>query len=145
MPKFSQLMDVEIIKFIEVNFSAFSSQKDDDFPGNVLDGIARGQFAVVKFDEGFAVAYRGWSFGRGLASDPANLMFLYVAPEFEGQGIGSKLVEQVKREVVPEIPIIMQCEGANRKHFFEGRGFVVTARFEDPEEYKMHYNPVFVD
>jgi GNAT superfamily N-acetyltransferase len=141
MASFQDYSSTEIVEFIDANFGLFSTERSDDFPANVLDGIARGVFAVITLNEGFAIAYKGrrYSFGNGYVE--ANLMFLYVAPEYEHSGVGSRLIEEVKREVTPGAPIIMQCEGSGRRRFFAKCGFVVTDSFVEPESYDMRYEP----
>jgi GNAT superfamily N-acetyltransferase len=68
-------------------------------------------------------------------------MFVYVAPEFEGSGIASGLIEMVKAAVAPGVPVILQCEGTARKRFFERRGFVVTEWSQEIDTYYMRWEP----
>lgn len=142
MTDFSQLSEEQILAFVDVHFNLFASERNDAFPANVLDELARGTFAIIRRKEGFAIAYKGrhYKFGTGFVE--ADLMFVYVAPEIEGKGIGTQLIEQVKAAVTPGVPIILKCEGAMRRQFFERRGFTIVEHYQDVDHYVMRWTPV---
>jgi GNAT superfamily N-acetyltransferase len=96
MASFAHQSPAEIIEFIDSNFGLFSSERADDFPANVLDGIARGVFAVITLEEGFAVAYKGRRFTAGPGGIEADLMFLFVDLAYEGRGLGTQLMNRLK-------------------------------------------------
>lgn len=100
--------------------------------------------ALSPFSEG-EKASQSHSKGRRYLSSPggiaADLMFLHVAPEHEGRGIGSALVEETKMSVTPGIPIKLKCEGMQRKEFFVRLNFEVTEYWDDGDLYEMQWNP----
>ena len=69
-------------------------------------------------------------------------MFLFVDPKHEGRGVGTQLIEKVKAEVTPDLPIVLKCEGARRKTFFENRGFDLVEYVEDIDTYSMKLTPM---
>lgn len=90
------------------NLENFGSDKDEEFPENVLNHLAKGHFSIVRLQEGFALAYKGRRYIVGTGFQEADLMFLYVHPEFNRKGLGTKLIEQVKASATPEIPIMLK-------------------------------------
>lgn len=100
---FTLYSDDEIVDFLDANFDMFASERSDDFPVHLTEGLARGDVFIVRCREGFAVVYRGRHrhFTNSSGHVPADLLFLHVAAEFEGKGIGSKLLANVKSSVTP--------------------------------------------
>ena len=126
---------------MDENFDLFASERDEDFPADVLRDIERGVCAIVRRAEGFAIAFRGRPSEPGRRGYPADLLFLHVPPEHEGNGIGSELVNAIKRAVIPGLPITLTCEGEKRKVFFDRLGFVATEHWEDEDLYAMRWDP----
>lgn len=137
MVDFSQLSYTQLVHFVDENFRLFASDRYEGFPGNVLSGIERGSFAILRRREGFAIAFRGRRYLSSPGGIAADLMFLHVAPEHEGRGIGSALVEETKMSVTPGIPIKLKCEGMQRKEFFVRLNFEVTEYWDDGDLYEM--------
>jgi len=107
MTDFTQLSAYQIIEFIDLNFHLFASDRSDEFPAKILADIQDGLFAVVCIEQGFAVAFKGRRFAHGAGFIDADLMFLYVAPEFERKGFASILIEKIKAAVTPGAPILL--------------------------------------
>jgi GNAT superfamily N-acetyltransferase len=139
MSDFAGLASEQLIEFINQNFDQFASARAEDFPANVLTGIELGEFTFATCKEGFAVASKGRWYGEGWGQEPANFMFLYVAPEYESRGIGSNLIAEVKGKVTQGVAIRLQCEGADRRRFFEKHGFIVSGTTIEPQTYYMRF------
>lgn len=139
MTDFTLLSDGQILSFICDNFSLLAAERDPAFPDNVIPLLERGRFTVVRRTEGFALAFKGRRYTAGDGFVEADLMFIHVAKEYEGRGIGKQLVEQVKHEVTAGLPILLMCEGEDRRRFFEACGFAVV----DVEDkcYQMRWMP----
>jgi GNAT superfamily N-acetyltransferase len=144
MIDFRQFSDENIVHFVNDNFEKFGSDKDEEFPANVLKHLAEGHFSIIRLQEGFALAFKGRRYIGGTGFQEADLMFLYVHPESNRKGIGTKLIEQVKASVTPEIPIILKCETKKRKEFFERRGFFVVEHYEEGDHFLMRWAPADV-
>ncbi|OEZ85328.1 hypothetical protein JAB6_21770 [Janthinobacterium sp. HH104] len=71
----------------------------------------------------------------------ADLMFIYILPEFQGGGIGQKLVEQVKKHFNFRVPIELTCETSRRREFFERSDFIVAKYHQDYDMYHMKWIP----
>jgi ribosomal protein S18 acetylase RimI-like enzyme len=139
---FTQFSDEKIVHFVNDNFEQFGSDKDEEFPANVLDYLARGYFSIIRQQKGFAIAYKGRRYSFGTGFQEADLMFLYVHPECSRMGLGTKLIEQVKISVTPDIPIILRCETRERKDFFGKRGFSVIEHYIEGDHYLMRWTPM---
>lgn len=140
MPDFSQLTIEEVVSFIDRNFSLFANDRDPDFPDDILAGVRQGEIILVRRKEGFALAFQGKR--TRVKQYPADLLFLFVSPENLGQGIGQSMVEEVKRSVVPGLPILVQCEGIERRNYFEKQGFVVEDECPETGTYYLRAEPV---
>lgn len=140
MPDFSRLADDEIVQFIADNSTKFASEMSSQFPANIIEGLAAGRLITIREKHGFAIAYRGRHNNWGGGHIPADLIFLYVEQEFEGQGIGSRIVRKVKAKVTPGVSTVLSCEGCSRKLFFERQGFQQTNLGID-DLFKMQFHP----
>lgn len=143
---FTLLSDSEVLDFVDAKFELFATEKACGFPENVRSQLHRGRFAILRRKEGFAIAYKGRLHASGPGFVAADLMFLFVTPAFEGRGIGSQLVSEVKNAVTPGVPIVLSCEGNERMKFFNRCGFVVDVHHPVSEEstddfYEMIFNP----
>jgi GNAT superfamily N-acetyltransferase len=142
---FSQLSNTQLIQFVDEHFDLFANERDEEFPANVLRDLERNLIAIIRREEGFAIAFKGRRYQSSPGGTPADLMFLYVLPEYQGQGIGRDLVETVRQSVTPEVPITLKCEGVRRKDFFARLGFHVTEYMEDGDLYEMHWSAATSD
>lgn len=140
MIDFSQLSNAQLIQWVDEHFELFASERDDDFPENVLYDLGRDNLAIVRRPEGFAIAFKGRRYRSTPGGLAANLMFLYVLPEHVGRGIGRALVEEVKKSVTPGVPVLFTCEGMRRKEIFGRLGFAVTGYSKDGDLYEMQWN-----
>lgn len=136
---FSQLSSAELIQFVDEHFGLFANERDENFPANVLSDLERGRVAIILRTEGFAIAFKGRRHRSSPGGIPADLMFLYVQPDYQGRGIGRDLVEAIKQSVAPGVPIVLTCEGAQRKDFFARLGFHVTEYSEVGDLYDMRW------
>lgn len=139
MVDFSQLSNAQLIQFVDDHFDLFANERDEKFPANVLSDLERDRIAIIRRMEGFAIAFKGRRHQSSPGGTPADLMFLYVLPEYQGQGIGKALVETIKQSVTPGVPITLKCEGVRRKDFFARLGFRVTEYSEDGDLYEMQW------
>jgi GNAT superfamily N-acetyltransferase len=142
---FSQLSSAQLIKFVDEHFDLFANERDGEFPANVLSDLERDRVATVHRIEGFAIAFKGRRHQSSPGGTPADLMFLYVQPEYQGQGIGKALVEAVRQLVTPGVPFTLKCEGMRRKEFFSRLGFAVTEYCEAGDLYEMQWSAMAQD
>lgn len=140
MIDFSQLSDTQIVQFVDEHFELFANDRYEGFPGNVLSRLDRDIFSIIRRPEGFAFAFKGRRYLSSPGGFAADLIFLYVLPEYEGHGIGTALVEEIKISVTPGVPVKLKCEGTRRKAFFGRLGFDVTKYWEDGDLYEMQWN-----
>lgn len=115
MIKFDQLSKAELVTFIVDNFFLFDSERTLGFPENMLFDLESYSLQFFCNPDGFAIAFTG----RPTAVE---LMFLYVRESAKGRGIGTQLIDKVKR-VAAGLPIMLKCEGADRLAYFRRRGF----------------------
>jgi GNAT superfamily N-acetyltransferase len=138
--EFSQLSDTQLIQFVDEHFELFASDRHEGFSTNVLTGIERGAFVILRRQEGFAIAFKGRRYLASPGAIATDLMFLYVLPEHEGHGIGTTLVEEIKMSVTPGVPVTLKCEGMRRKELFGRLGFDVTKYWDDGDLYEMQWH-----
>jgi len=136
---FSQLSNAQLIQFVDDHFDLFANERDEEFPGNVLRDLERDWVVIIRRTEGFAIAFKGRRHRSSPGGTSADLMFLYVLPEYQGQGIGKALVETVRQSVTPGVPVTLKCEGVRRKDFFARLGFLVTEYSENGDLYEMQW------
>lgn len=140
MVDFSQLSNTQLIQWVDEHFELFAGERGDDFPENVLSKLGRDIFVFIRRPEGFAIAFKGRRYLASPGGIDADLMFLYVHPEYEGRGIGAALVEEIKMSVTPGVPVTLKCEGIRRKEFFGGLGFDVTKYWDNGDLYEMQWH-----
>lgn len=136
---FSQLTDGEIVDFVVQNSALFADDIDDSFRRDALLSLGAGATVIVRRPEGFAIVEKGRPHEETWGSKPADLMFIHVADEHAGKGIGGELIDEVKRLVSPELPITLICEGAKRMRFFQKHGFEVRKEWAEAETYRMQF------
>lgn len=140
MVDFTQLSNTQLIQFVDEHFKLFANDRHEDFPTNVLAGIERGAFVILRRREGFAIAFKGRRYLASPGGIAADLMFLHVLPEHEGLGIGTTLVEEIKMSVTPGVPVTLKCEGMRRSEFFGRLGFDITKYWDDGDLYEMQWH-----
>lgn len=130
MSDFTRLTDQQIVEFAADHFTEFGVDvPPPEFPMNIRIGIDRGDVAVLKNAQGFAIvarANRRHHFTGSLLSPNADLIFLYVAPEARGRGVAQILVEQVKSKYMENQAVELVCVGPARRRMFEACGFRVV-------------------
>lgn len=139
MPDFSLLSAEEVVAFIDQNFHEFAKDRSPAFPRKILTGLKRGEIIAVQRKEGFAIAFAGKK--TPLDDAPADLLFVYVAPGYLKQGIGCSLIDEVRKAVVPGLPLLVQCEGDQRRKYFEKQGFIVEDEWPDMDTFYMTAPP----
>lgn len=138
MTNFMALSDVEVVEFIDRNFHLFAKERSEDFPSKHLRSLASGGTIIIRREEGFAMVRLGRDYPFTIG---AELMFLYVLPEYQGGGIGTQLVEQVKTAVKRSIPVELTCETQQRCRLFERSDFTVKNYHEQYDLYEMVWIP----
>lgn len=141
MIEFSQYSDEQIVEFVDEHFDLFSADKNPDFPQNVLRMLKGDLFHIAKRIEGFAVVAKGRNELFGGDGKNAELMFLYVQPEFQGKGIGADLIEKAKTCLTEGRIMEVKCEGQVRRSYFESKGFTVVHHFDEYDQYNLKWLP----
>lgn len=141
MIDFSQYSDEQIVEFVDEHFDLFSADNNPDFPQNILRMLKGDLFHIAKRTEGFAVVAKGRNELFGGDEKNAELMFLYVQPEYQGKGIGADLIEEAKA-CLPEDRILeIKCEGPERRSYFQSKGFSVVQHFDEYDQYNLELRP----
>lgn len=120
---FSKQSDVEILNFINEHFHIFAEDKSKFDLQHMVRSLEQGVVFVSKMPQGFAVAQRGSELPISEEMLPSTIHFIYVQPEFEGQGFAKQLIGDVISEFSPDTRIELVCEGEDRKGKFEKMGF----------------------
>lgn len=141
MINFKQLSPDQILEYVDKHFHLFASERDKDFPANLIGRVSGALWATIRREEGFAILFKGRNPLLGDDGKNADLMFLHVLPEFEGKGIGTQIIEEAKATVPAGRSIDLTCEGKTRMGFFKGRGFILRERDIDRDLYHMQWTP----
>jgi len=140
MTDFTSLADEELVDFIDRNFHLFTTrERHADLLAQHLFELKRKMAWFIRQPKGFAMMHQGLdASGRSV-----DLLFLHVLPEFQGQGIAAKLIEQAK-SVAASLwsPLKLTCETSQRCNFFKRNGFCVDNYDADHDLYAMSWLPL---
>src|SRR5690242_3858582 len=92
MTDFTKLTDEEVVNYIDRNFHLFARVRSADFPSEHLLSLKMRTSCILRRKQGFALVNQNID-ASGVSAD---LAFLYVLPDFQGQGIGANIIEQAK-------------------------------------------------
>jgi GNAT superfamily N-acetyltransferase len=140
MTDFTQFSPEQIVTYVDQHSHLFASEFDEEFPAN-LAGVSGPLWATIRRKEGFAIVFKGVSPLLGYDGANANLMFVYVLPEFAGKGLGTEIIEEAKAAVPSRRPIDVTCEGRARMDFFERCGFTLLEHDIEADLYHMQWTP----
>ena len=140
MPDFTHFSDDSVVNYLIDHFDEIGAgPPSDDLVGRLTRGIGKGDLVVEKRNDAFAIIARAnrtyetpVGFPGSITISPeAKLMFLMVANESKGKGLGSALVAEVKARYMEGQEMELECFGEERKHFFERAGFLLTSTHTD--------------
>lgn len=120
---FSKQSDVEILNFINEHFHLFSEDCSGFNLQKMVQFLESGAVFIRKMPQGFAVAHLEREQATRDELLPATIHFIYVQPEYEGQGFAKQLIGGVISEFSSDTRIELVCEGEDRKGKFEKMGF----------------------
>jgi ribosomal protein S18 acetylase RimI-like enzyme len=142
MIDFSNYTARQVVDFIDENFQLFANDRCDEFPKNVIRHLNGDLLYCITRKEGFAFVDKGINEVKGFfPGKNADLMFLYVQPEFEGMGIGAKLIEEAKVCLSEARIMDVSCEGEKRFRYFESKGFELTWHDKEIDLYHLRWIP----
>jgi len=138
MPNFAMMTDAAIVEFLVEHIHEFTEHPAEEFPANITKGLGLGVLFILKTEAAFAIIVKRLPYAHPEPLD-AQLVFLYTAHEARHLGVGSRLIEEVKRWHLDGGGMTLLCSGEQRRRFFERHGFSVIDERDDP--YKMMYRP----
>jgi len=141
MTDFTQLSPEQIVAYVDKNFHLFAGDRDDEFPANIIGRVSGQLWATIRRKEGFAIVFKGMNPLLGIEGKNADLMFLHVLPEFEGNGIGTQIIEEAKAAVPSGRKIDITCEGEARLRLFTRAGFTLLRHDIEGDLYHMQWTP----
>ena len=142
MIDFTSYTTLQVIRFVETHPTLFAHELCEDFPKNIIRQLNGDIFQSITRREGFAFVSRELNEMDDIfPGKNAELMFLYVQPEFEGTGIGADLIAKAKA-CLPDGRIMeFACEGEKRFRNFERKGFKLMRYDEENDLYHLEWSP----
>lgn len=87
-------------------------------------------FAVVEYQAAFQFSTKSY------IKSGVRLAYIFVDPNFERRGLGSKLLELVQTKFSDAMPLTLLCIGSGRESFFSKNKFVLEHSENDKFEMK---------
>lgn len=142
MPNFSEFTNEQVLQYLDKHFHEMdAAQPEPDYLENLRRGLDQERISLEKWDSAFAIVAHANRKPRRLIDPRADLIILFVKSTSRGNGIGSQLLDHVKRKFMADQGMILQCS-PSRTAFFEKAGFVDEGRNEDTGLHHMYCPPI---
>jgi N-acetylglutamate synthase-like GNAT family acetyltransferase len=137
MSDFTSFSDLQVVRHLLDQFDDIGvGAPDTNLAGTLMNGIESGHLVVEKRLDAFAIVARPNRKHPGRLSfiyipPEADLMFLMVAADARGKGVGNALLIEMKARYMEDQAMKLVCAGEKRKRMFQEAGFVEVALNED--------------
>jgi GNAT superfamily N-acetyltransferase len=123
---FDRWPDQAILEFVSTNQSTFASDFSEHFLAQYKAAIEDGHVSIEKRSYGFAIVRHEGRVPKNprLILEPeSELAILYISEKFRGHQLAKQLLGEIVAKYVRQHPMLLSCEGEERRRIFECLGF----------------------